>query len=318
MCTTNSSEEEAANASSSSFRQRTDMVNIGNIEKVSWVDRTKVMEGIVRAYDLHKAAETLDALLLEERILSCPILKLSFQANIDALRSEMKDILETPRNLFNGWENGLIDFVKYQIEHDEYDITKVPDKKLNGWLQRNRCRGSAYVDGNRHNLQGEALEKEEFQTKLLERLHVKWALFRHKSYDDVLSELREFKDKYGHLKVRRLQEDFPLLGERVAKLRGEYDRYQRGEKVFNLTEARVAELNAMGFIWRIRAARPRKGDPRFRLRRKSKDAEESSRGENIACDSKNGEEWSPGENDSSENGEETCHDENSSQGYSGV
>jgi len=56
------------------------------------------------------------------------------------------------------------------------------------------------------------------------------------------------------------------LGEWVAKMRKEYDDLQHGKRVPNLTPERIAELNALGFVWRVRGPRPRKGDPNFRLR----------------------------------------------------
>jgi hypothetical protein len=241
-------------------------------------NRKKVKEGIVRAYDLHKAAQTLESMLSEERVSSDSIIKNSLQVTIDLYKSEMKGILEVPTNLLNEWENTLLEFVKYQIEHDERGVSKVPDKKVNNWLQRQRSRISPYVDGNRKKLQGEALERAADDHRLLEKhLHVKWASFTVKRYDDYIEELIAFKAKHGHLKVRRIQEN-SNVGEWVAKIRKEYDRFKCGDKVPNLTEPRIAELDSMGFIWRIRSARPKKGDERFRLRLKSKDAEEASGG----------------------------------------
>jgi hypothetical protein len=238
-------------------------------------NRKKVKEGIVRAYDLHKAAEALEAMLSEERVSSNSILKNSFRVNIDSYKSEMKKILEVPPNLLNTFEKHLLEFVEYQIEHDLRDVTKVPDMKINAWLQRQRGIVSPYIDGNRQNLKGDNLERAADHHRLLgKHLHVKWALYTVRTYDDYLGELIEFKAKHGHLKVRRIQEN-SKVGEWVAKIRKEYDQFKRGEKVANLSELRIAELDAMGFIWRIRSARPRKGDERFRLRRKSKDAQEA-------------------------------------------
>ena len=45
-----------------------------------------------------------------------------------------------------------------------------------------------------------------------------------------------------------------------------------GEQVPNLNEHRIAELEAMGFVWKIRHGRPKKGKKRFRLRRKNQDS----------------------------------------------
>jgi hypothetical protein len=274
---------EASNSSTQlSFREKLEKAESGYDEaQFSKNNRKKVKEGIVRAYDLHKAAKALEAMLSEERVSSNSILKNSFQVNIDLYKSEMKGILEVPPNLLNVWENGLLEFVEYQIEHDERDVTKVPVKKINNWLQIQRSRVSAYVDGNRKNLKGFSLEKVVDDHRLLEKhLHVKWAPYTVKRYDEYLGELIEFKAKHGHLKVRRIQEN-SNVGEWVAKIRKEYDQFKRGDKVPNLTEPRIAELDSMGFIWRIRSARPRKGEERFRLRRKSKDAEEASGGESA-------------------------------------
>jgi len=56
------------------------------------------------------------------------------------------------------------------------------------------------------------------------------------------------------------------LGEWVAKIRKEYDDLQHGKRVPNLTPERIAEMNDVSFVWRVRGPRPRKGDPNFRLR----------------------------------------------------
>jgi hypothetical protein len=168
-------------------------------------NRKLVKEGIVRAYSLHKAAKTLEAMLLEPRISSNPIIATSFQLTIDSYNREIKDILETPSHHFGIGEIGLMEFVKYQIQHDERDVTKVADVKINRWLQRRRQCCSAYLDGNRNKLKGAGLEVVMDNVRLLEQhLHVKFCLF--KTHDDYMAELQEFKAKNGHVKVPRLQE----------------------------------------------------------------------------------------------------------------
>lgn len=287
MSTSEAAPVNAAELSSLSFQEKLKRGEPGYIETLT-NNRKKVKEGIVRAYDLHTAADTMGAMLLEERVSSNPILKASLQANLDSYRSEMNHILETPTKWFNQWEISLMDFVKYQIKYDERDVTKIPDKKLNGWLQRQRQTVSGFLSGNRNNLRGNKLESTKDIARLLEHhLHVKWAVFKHKSYDDQMCDLREFQSKYKHVKVRRLQEDFPSLGEWVHKIRKEYDQFKRGEKVPSLTDARISELESMGFIWRVRAPRPRKGDPNYRLRRASKDGDEEESGEEGSSLSEN-------------------------------
>lgn len=235
-------------------------------------ERAPVKDHIVRAYDLSQAAKTLTYLLSNVENVNY-IVKQSFQTNIDSYRSEIKEIIETPVDLLSAWEASLLEIVKYQIEHDAPSIAKIEtDKKLSSWLQRQRLRGSAYLDDNRKELSGAALQLVKHDTELLHKLQVPFTLDKPKRFDDYMEELRVFQAANGHVKVRRLQ-DQGNLGEWVHKMRREKDLFEEGKQVPNLNDERIAELDTMGFVWKVRHGRPKKGDARFRLRRKSNENE---------------------------------------------
>ena len=74
-------------------------------------------------------------------------------------------------------------------------------------------------------------------------------------------ELKEFRRKHGHCKVKRMEEG-TKLGAWIYKLRKEYDHLQEGKQVAHLNPERIQELKELGMVWRLRAAKPRKGDAR--------------------------------------------------------
>lgn len=254
------------------FRKRLETMidDSQNTQPKVQLERAFVKETILRAYEFQRAVNTLKELINDERIINDPVLSSMFQAEIDQKEPITTAILSLPTNLLSYFEINLIKLVKYQLEHKakEIEYIPVPDKEFCKWLSAQRLRINAFRE-NRKSKKGSSLQVIQQDISLLERLNVKWRVIpTHKVYEDYLIELKEFKEKYGHIKVKQKQ-DGTNLGEWIKKLRKEYDMLLLGEKVPTLTPERMTELDEMGMIWKIRHGRPKKGDPRFRLRRRS-------------------------------------------------
>jgi adenylate kinase family enzyme len=240
------------------------------------LERAFVKETILRAYEFQRSVDILKELVKEERVLSDPILSKMFQAEIDTREPVTKAILELPPSLLTFFEVNLIKLVKYQLEHKEKEINylPVPDKEFCKWISDQRMRINKFLEKKKASC-GPALHIIQQDIQLFERLNVKFRVTTPpKTYEDWVLELREFKSKNGHLKVRQKLEDKKSpnpLGEWVKKIRREYVHMQADpdSKVPNLTPERIAELDDMGMIWQIRHGRPKKGDARYRLRRSS-------------------------------------------------
>jgi hypothetical protein len=97
-----------------------------------------------------------------------------------------------------------------------------------------------------------------------------------KSMDERFQELVAYKEEHGNLKIPRLSTQGNNLGEWTAKIRREYDRIQQGGISTSLTPSRIQAMTDIGFIWKVRFGRPKKGDPHFRLRRKNKQGEDGT------------------------------------------
>ena len=73
-------------------------------------------------------------------------------------------------------------------------------------------------------------------------------------WEDRLQMLVEFKNKHGHCAV---PQSYPLLGSWVKWQREKYALYEAG-KVSNFTPEKIEQLNALGFIWRLRRKRTKR------------------------------------------------------------
>lgn len=79
-----------------------------------------------------------------------------------------------------------------------------------------------------------------------------------KTWEERYQALVAFHAEHGHCKVRQ---DTPELGSWVAVLRRNYERFVSGGMRSAMTsEERVEALNKLGFTWKVRFVRPKKGD----------------------------------------------------------
>jgi len=190
-----------------------------------------------------------------------------FADSIQQLKQESQDILDIPKTLFVPWEWHLLKLIKYMITTGETSVIKCDgDAKINKWIQTQRLKRNRYErDQGSLGKVGEEGLKEDIV--ILDRIGFAWKGRDTKTFDDYYDDLRAYKEEHGNVKVSKLLQG-SNLGEWVSKMRREYDDLLEGKKVVTLNQERIEALNELGMIWKIRHGRPRKGDARFRLRRK--------------------------------------------------
>ncbi|GFH62020.1 hypothetical protein CTEN210_18496 [Chaetoceros tenuissimus] len=87
----------------------------------------------------------------------------------------------------------------------------------------------------------------------LEDLGFQWEV-RNLSFASNITKLQNFKEKYGHCNVPSRYEDDPSLGHWVSDIRYTYKQIQQGNKPkYGLTQARIKQLDEIGFQWKIRS-----------------------------------------------------------------
>lgn len=85
-----------------------------------------------------------------------------------------------------------------------------------------------------------------------------------KTWEKRYQMLLAFHAGHGHCKVPQVH---PELGIWVQVIRRMYERFRTGGMRSEMVrEGHVDALKKLGFIWKVRLGRPKKGDERFRLR----------------------------------------------------
>ena len=119
------------------------------------VGRPMVNDDIVKAYEYHKAANTLKKLLhsdndgdqdsISKEINSDPVLLPSLQRQLNFYDETSKSTLATPLNLLSHFEVKFMALAKYQVENDVANLQTIPrDAIVNYWLTKQRKKYREY------------------------------------------------------------------------------------------------------------------------------------------------------------------------------
>ena len=243
----------------------------------TWRNRTEVKDKILKIYELDDGARQLEALLEgDESVKKNSLLVAQFQSSLESMRTERDEILAIRDELLYAWERNFRTVVKRKIETGGVLFRPRDDPRIAAWIFKQRTRNNNIEklktsdEDKRRDNKLRAL----YDCSLLKKigLDLDYKAPPIKTLDERFQELVAYKEEHGNLKVPRLTQG-NNLGEWVAKIRREYDRIQQGETSTTLTPDRIQAMTDLGFIWKVRFGRPKKGDPKFRLRRKSKGEE---------------------------------------------
>jgi hypothetical protein len=103
---------------------------------------------------------------------------------------------------------------------------------------------------------------------VLEEFGFLWRSPKLLDWDEVYENLKAYKEKHGHCKVPQLYKDEGgcKLGFWICAQRKAYESWSCGQKT-PITSDRIQKLEALGFVWKLRHGRPKKGDKNFRNKR---------------------------------------------------
>jgi len=137
--------------------------------------------------------------------------------------------------------HGHCNVPRYYVQHP----------KLGAWVQTQRTQYRLSLEGKHNNMYPDRIEK-------LNALEFDWSpRGRHEiAWDERISQLKEFKIKYGNCLVPR---DFSnqQLAHWVANQRRQFVLFKE-RKTTSLSEKRISILNDMGFAWKTNGTRGRK------------------------------------------------------------
>jgi hypothetical protein len=135
------------------------------------------------------------------------------------------------------WNSMYRKMVEYKKRYGHCDVSKYDKKngKLAEWVSKQR----------RDKKHGEK-RFNAFKMGLLESIGFKWSIYDKKGWEWFYAELLKFKKKYGHTRVKQTDKRYYSLANWVS--------VQRRDKR-KLMQDRIAKLDAIGFIWKIKARR---------------------------------------------------------------
>jgi hypothetical protein len=162
-----------------------------------------------------------------------------------------------------GWEAQLAKLKAYQRKHGDCNVPQgwVEDPPLGRWVSTQR-KGQKKLD------RGEPSDgMTAARAVKLEALGFAWelsavALSKQKSkasrndvgWEAQLAKLKAYKKKHGDCSVPYRWDEDPMLGRWVGTQRTNKRILDRGEPSERMTAARVAKLDALGFVWVLSAA----------------------------------------------------------------
>lgn len=169
-----------------------------------------------------------------------------------AMIKELKDVgFRFYVQYFQSFQSRIDDL---KVFKDRFGHCDVPYKwkenpSLAKWCRSMRETHKAIEVGKKpHRILSQAMIQE------LDRLGFQWTVkgSTHKSFQEYMKELQEFKSRHGHCDVPFKCSENPSLGYWCANVRSAYNRIQEGEKPnHTLTHHMIKRLNSIGFRWGI-------------------------------------------------------------------
>lgn len=167
-------------------------------------------------------------------------------------------LIEKPGKQFDEY---FADLLEYKQKHGDADVpTNYPeDLSLGHWVNRIRQSYRVILEGMKpyNPLSDEQIQK---LTSIGFKFTVRGHQAKFKSFEERMVELREYVQQCGDVNVPKNNKDNMQLARWCDKIRIAYRSMKSGEKTskrYELTDAQIAELEAIGFQWVIPTVRSR-------------------------------------------------------------
>ncbi|KAL7501508.1 hypothetical protein ACHAWT_010082 [Skeletonema menzelii] len=150
----------------------------------------------------------------------------------------------------SSWDERLAELVAYQREHGN---TLVPKKypqnpPLGYWVNEQRFQYQRYINGKSSTMNKKRQES-------LDSINFKWSVRESpREFSEWIKLLKEYKSHWGNCNVPLKYEQDVSLGRFVNNVRTQYKKFQSGLPS-NMTQEKIDQLEEIGFVWNIRAAR---------------------------------------------------------------
>ena len=149
------------------------------------------------------------------------------------------------------WESRLNDLKDYLDQYGHTNVPKnyPPNPSLGYWVNEQRFQY-------RRMIKGKSSYMNENKVAQLNAINFKWSLRESKRpWQEWLEELRQYKAEHGNVNVPLKYDRNIPLGSFVNNQRSEYRRYKSGSGRTSMTEAKVRDLERIGFMWNVRDSR---------------------------------------------------------------
>lgn len=142
------------------------------------------------------------------------------------------------------WINRYAELLEHREKHGDCLVPTfyAANKALGSWVFRQRQEYKRMNEGKKSTMS-------QARVNTLEKIGFVWST--QISWEGRLKELKAYKEVNGDCNVSQHDAENPSLGKWVNKCRDEYKKMKKGKKSY-LTETRLLDLEALGFVWDAR------------------------------------------------------------------
>ncbi|OEU23617.1 hypothetical protein FRACYDRAFT_178329, partial [Fragilariopsis cylindrus CCMP1102] len=141
------------------------------------------------------------------------------------------------------FEERLTHLADYKKKHGDCNVPQRSKEytSLGRWVNTQRDEYKKYKESKKSSMT-------KVRIRVLEELDFKWKVKLFITFEDRLTQLADYKKKYGDCNVPRDFEEYTTLGKWVSSQRTEYKRYKESKKS-SMTKVRIRALEKLDFKW---------------------------------------------------------------------
>jgi len=141
------------------------------------------------------------------------------------------------------WDDRLQEVATFMSTHGHANISRSTNVKLSNWVTSQRKQRNLFVAGKPSSITQERIDS-------LNAINFPWVVREPQKREDRMQELREYKEEFGNCNVPKRWNRNKRLGQWCAEQRKQH-RYMVAGKPSHMTQERVNELEALGFVWSL-------------------------------------------------------------------